>query len=96
MSGLEQIKENRDQILSIALSHGADKLRLFGSVVRGEEQSDSDVDFLVTMLPGYDLLDLVALERELEGVLHRKADMVSDEEVSPYLRDRIFQEAVAI
>jgi len=96
MSGLEQIKENRDQILSIALSHGADRLRVFGSVVRGEEQSGSDVDFLVTMLPGYDLLDLVALERELEGILHRKADVVSDEEISPYLKERVFEEAVAV
>lgn len=95
MSGLEQIKENREKILAVALRHGADHLRVFGSVVRGEDQPGSDVDFLVSMLPGTDLLDMVALEQDLEEVLHRKADVISDDEVSPYLRDRIFKEALA-
>ncbi len=96
MSGLEKIRIHRKRILEIAQHHGAVQLRVFGSIARNEDQPHSDVDFLVTMLPGYDLLDMVALEQELGKVLHRKADVVSDDEVSPYLRDRIFQEAVAV
>ena len=96
MSGLEKIKQNRDQILGIALRNGADHLRVFGSVARNEDRPDSDVDFLVTMLPGHDLLDMIALSQDLEELLHRKTDVVSEEEVSPYLRDWIFQEAVAV
>jgi predicted nucleotidyltransferase len=48
------------------------------------------------MQPGRDLLDLVALAQELEALLHQKTDVVSDAEISPYLKDRIHQEAVAI
>ncbi|MBC8206025.1 MAG: nucleotidyltransferase family protein [Kiritimatiellales bacterium] len=96
MSGLEKIKKSREKILAVALRHGAEDLRVFGSVVRNEDQPDSDVDFLVTMRPGYDLLDMIALSQDLEELLHQKADVVSDEEVSPYLRDQIFQEAVAV
>jgi len=52
------------------------------------------VDFLVTMLPGHDLLDMISLSQDLEELLHQKADVVSDEEVSPYLRDRFCHVAV--
>jgi len=96
MSGLEKIKQNRTQILAIALKNGADHLRVFGSVARNEDRPDSDVDFLVTMLPGHDLLDMIALSQDLEDLLHQKTDVVSDEEVSPFLRTRIFEEAVAV
>jgi len=96
MSGLEQIQEKREQILAIALRNGAGHLRVFGSVARNADRPDSDVDFLVSMLPGHDLLDMVALEQELEEILHRKADVVSDDEISPYLRARILEEAVAV
>ena len=71
-------------------------MRAFGSVARNEDRSDSDIDLLVKMHPGYDLFDMIALARELETLLHQKTDIVSDEELSPYLRDRILQEAVAI
>ena len=96
MSGLDKIKQNREQILAIALRNGAGHLRVFGSVARNTDRPDSDVDFLVSMLPGYDLLDMVALEQELEEVLHQKADVVSDDEISPYLRERVLEEAVAV
>jgi len=71
-------------------------LQVFGSVARNEDSPGSDIDMLVTMLPGRDLLDIIALARELEELLHQKTDVVSDEELSPYLKDGILQEAVAI
>lgn len=96
MSGLEKIKQHRARIIAIATRYGAGHLRAFGSVVRNEDRADSDIDFLVTMQPGHDLLDIVALAQELEELLHQKTDVISDEEVSPYLKDRILKEAVAI
>jgi len=96
MSGLEKIAENKEKIMAVAMKHGAENLRVFGSVARNEDHPQSDVDFLVTMRSGCDLLDMVALEQELEGVLHRKTDVISEDEVSPYLRARIFKEAVAV
>lgn len=71
-------------------------MRAFGSVVRNEDRTDSDIDLLVTMQPGRDLLDLIALGQELEELLHKKTDIMSEEELDPYLRDQILQEAVTI
>ena len=96
MSGLDKVRKNRDRILEIAALHGAADLRIFGSVVRHEDRPDSDVDFLVKMAPEHDLLDIIALSRELEELLQQKSDVISDEELSPYMRDRILQEAVAV
>lgn len=96
MSGFEKIRKQRLEIINIAARHGASHLRVFGSVVRNEDRPDSDLDFLVTMDPGRDLLDLVALEQELQELLQQKTDVVSDEEVNPYLRSRISREAVAV
>ena len=64
--------------------------------MRNEDRPGSDIDILVKMQPGHDLFDMIAMSRELEELLHQKADVVSDEELSPYLRDRILREAVAI
>jgi predicted nucleotidyltransferase len=96
MSGLDKIRQHRTRIMAIAARYGAGHLRAFGSVVRNEDRPDSDIDLLVTMQPGRDLLDLVALAQELEALLHQKTDVISDAEISPYLKDRIHQEAVAI
>ena len=66
----ELLKNRREQILEIARKHGVYDLRVFGSVARGEDRPDSDVDLLVDMEPGRSLLDLVALGQDLEDLLH--------------------------
>ena len=80
----------------MAARHGARNIRIFGSVVRGEAGKDSDVDLLVDMDDDRSLMDLVAVERELGELLHRKVDVVVDGGVSPYLRDRICSEAIPL
>lgn len=82
--------------MAAAKRYGAERLRAFGSTACGDDRSDSDIDLLVTMQPGRDLLDVVAFGQELEALLHKKADIVSEEALSPYLRDQILREAVAI
>ena len=59
----------RDQIVAAADRRGASNIRIFGSVARGDQQSDSDVDFLVDFEPGRSLLDLTGLWLDLEMVL---------------------------
>ncbi len=49
MSIGELLQEKREEILSLASKHGAFNVRIFGSVVRGEDRPDSDVDFLVEL-----------------------------------------------
>ncbi len=80
----------------MATQHGASNVRVFGSVAREGEQLANDVDFLVQMQRGRALLDLVGLWQDLEELLDCKVDVVTEEGVSPYLRERIFKEAVSL
>jgi predicted nucleotidyltransferase len=59
-----------------ARHHGA-RVRLFGSVARGDEQPDSDIDFLVDFDAASSLFDLIRLTRELQDLLGRQVDVVS-------------------
>jgi uncharacterized protein len=86
----------REDINRIAASHGARNIRLFGSVQRGEANSNSDLDLLVDMADDRSLLDLIALGDELEKALGVEVDVVTEGSLSPYLKDRILAEAVAL
>jgi predicted nucleotidyltransferase len=90
------IDQNRDEILRIAARHGARNVRVFGSVARGEDRTDSDVDLLVEMESNRSLLDLVGLEQDLEDLLRRDVDVVTDASIHPDLRPRITAEARAL
>ena len=87
------LQSQRQEILRIAAGHGARNVRLFGSVARGEDHGSSDVDFLVDMEAGRSLLDLIGLGQDLEALLHRKIDVLTDASVHPAVRDRILTEA---
>ena len=69
---------------------------VFGSFVRGEQTSHSDVDFLVEFEPGRSLLDLSGLRLELEDLLGREVDVVTRNALHPRLKDRILREQVQI
>ncbi|MPZ86709.1 MAG: helix-turn-helix domain-containing protein [Nitriliruptorales bacterium] len=71
------LADRREQILRVAERHGASGVRVFGSVVRGEENADSDIDLLVDMAPGRSLLDEVRLVRELTQLLGVRVDVVT-------------------
>ena len=96
MNGLEKIRKHSRQIHALAARHGAIHLRAFGSVARNTDQPGSDLDILVTIQQGHDLLDMIELEDELDTLLGQKTDVVSDEELSPYMRASILREAVPI
>ena len=91
-----RLKGKRKEILRIAQAHGASNVRVFGSVARGEEGPESDLDLLVEMKPGSSLLDLVSLWQDLEDLLGHKVDVITEGGISPYLRDRIHAEAVPL
>jgi predicted nucleotidyltransferase len=90
------LSDKRRDILRIAARYGAGQVRVFGSLARGEAGPDSDVDILVTLEPGRSLLDLIALKQDLEDLLGCKVDVVTEAAVSPYIRDRILRDAVAL
>jgi predicted nucleotidyltransferase len=86
----------REEIRNIAARHGATDLRLFGSRSRGEARAASDVDLLVKLAPGRTLLDLVAIKQDLEDLLGCSVDVVTEEAISPYLRQHVLRQAVTL
>ena len=81
------------EILEAARRHGARRVRVFGSYARGQQRPDSDIDLLVELEPGRDLFDLVELKQELEERLHRRVDVLTEQSLSPYIRDEVLREA---
>ncbi|HMB52355.1 MAG TPA: nucleotidyltransferase family protein [Thermoanaerobaculia bacterium] len=93
---LALLADVREPILRVAERHGASNVRVFGSLARGEASADSDLDLLVTLEAGRSLLDLVALKQDIEDLVERPVDVVTDRGLSPYLKDKILAEAVAL
>jgi len=96
MTTTELIRQKREEILGLATKRGAFNVRLFGSIARGEERADSDVDFLVDMESGRSLLDLGGLLMDLQELLGRKVDVVTERGLHWYIRDRILNEALPL
>ena len=96
MQALETIKSKRNDILRVAQSHGAQSVRIFGSVVKGNARPDSDLDLLVQLAPGYSLLDIVAIKQDLEDLLGCDVDVVTEAALSPYIREQVLREATAL
>lgn len=93
---IEVVREKREEILRIAAKHGAGNVRIFGSVVRGDADERSDVDFLVTLKEGTTLLNHAALIEELEELLGRKVDVASDRGLRPRLKEQVLSQAVPL
>lgn len=90
---LEQLRSRREEILALAERHGAHNVRVFGSVVRGESGSESDIDLLIDMDEQRSLLDLVALWQDLQDILGQRVDVVTERSLHWYIRDRVLREA---
>ena len=86
----------RAEILDLATRHGTKNVRVFGSLARGEGSEGSDLDLLVTLGAGRSLLDLVGLKQDLEDLVHRPVDVVTEQALSPYLREHVLSEAVPL
>jgi predicted nucleotidyltransferase len=92
----EVLRENRDLILTVAIRHRTENLRVFGSASRGEDTETSDLDLLVDPLPGATLLDLGAIQIELEDSLGISVDVLTPGDLPKKFRDQVLNEAVPI
>ena len=90
------LEKYRAEILNLAMRHGAKDVRVFGSFARGEENQGGDLDLLVTLGEGRSLLDLVGLKQDLEDLVQRPVDVVTERALSPYLREHILSQAVPL
>lgn len=93
MSGQELLAAKREEILQIAERHGARNVRVFGSLVRGEDTEASDIDLLVSTPGQTSPWFPVALVADLEALLGRKVDVVTEDGLYWLLRRRILNEA---
>lgn len=89
----EIIGDKREAILALAAKYGASNVRVFGSVADGKAGEASDVDFLVDMEPERSLFDLGGLLMDLQDLLGRKVDVVTEAGLHWYIRDRVIQQA---
>ncbi|HJQ68735.1 MAG TPA: nucleotidyltransferase family protein [Blastocatellia bacterium] len=96
MNSDELFRDKRETILRIARRHGASNVRVFGSVSRGEARPDSDVDFLVDLDEGRSLLDLGGLLMDLQELLGRPVDVVTEKSLRPRIRERVLREAIRL
>ena len=90
------LRQYRADMLRLAVRHGARNVRVFGCAMRGENTSDSDVDFLAKMDPERSQFDPGRLVTALEDLLGRHVDVVEPEGLHAYSRDQVLKEAVAL
>lgn len=93
---MDKITDIKRTIMPILQKYGVIKAALFGSVVRGEEGNDSDIDILVDIQKDIGLLEFIGLKQELEDALRHPVDLVEYGTIKPLLKDRILSEQVII
>ena len=93
MSELQKIQQKKKEILVVAKQHGIVNIRIFGSVARGEDNLQSDIDLLVDLEKGRSLFDLGGALIKLQDLLGRKVDIVTERGLHWYLREKIVTEA---
>lgn len=96
-STLEKLLQaKREEILDTATKHGASNIRIFGSVARGEADTKSDIDLLVDMEQGRTFFDLSDLLIELQDLLGRDVDVVTEKGLHERIRERVLKEAIPL
>ena len=93
---MDKIARIKRKIMPILKRYGVMKAALFGSVVRGEEKKNSDIDILVDIEKDIGLLEFIGLKQELEDALGHPVDLVEYGTIKPLLRDRILSEQVVL
>jgi len=78
-----RIWDRRKQVRRVAAGHGLSNLRVFGSVARGEETEDSDIDLLVDVAPGVGLMGLARAQRDLQALLGARVDLIPASDLKP-------------
>jgi predicted nucleotidyltransferase/DNA-binding XRE family transcriptional regulator len=91
-----RVRRRRQELIAAAAAHGVRNLRVFGSVARGEDRPDSDVDLLADLPPGLSLFGLGRLEAELEAILGSRVDLIPAQDLKPGVRDRVERDLVAL
>lgn len=90
------LEEIKNIIVPILKSYEVTKAGIFGSVARGEDADDSDIDILVEIKSNYSLLKFIELKIKLEELLGRKVDLVEYDVIKPIIKNNILREEIAL
>jgi predicted nucleotidyltransferase len=93
---IEKIDEIKRKILSILKRYKVKRAGIFGSIVRGEENEESDIDILVEIVGRMSLLDFAGLKLELEEALGQRVDLGEYSTIKPIIKEQILSEEVSI
>lgn len=94
---LDELRKNREKILAIAKDCGLTDVRVFGSVARGEEREDSDIDILVNRIKDVNMgLRTFGFPVALEEMFRRKIDFVIEPTLHWVIKDEVLKEAKPI
>ena len=94
--GTELLGKRREEIQRVVAYHGAYNVRVFGSFARGEAGPQSDLDLLISVGPKTTPWFPGGLVADLEQLLGRRVDIITDDALSPLIRDRVLREAVPL
>lgn len=93
---ISEVRNRKEDILRLALNYGVKNIQIFGSVASGEQDSESDIDFLVEMEKGKSLLDRLGFKYELEKLLQKKVDVISVRALKERMRESVLKCAVQL
>ena len=91
-----RVRRRRQDLIAAAAAHGIQNLRVFGSVARGEDRPDSDVDLLVDLPPGLSLFGLARAEADLEAILGTRVDLIPAADLKPSVGERAVRDLVEL
>ena len=91
-----RVRRRRHDLIAAAAAHGVRNLRVFGSVARGEDRPDSDVDLLADLPPDLGLFELGRVEAELEAILGSRVDLIPADDLKLGTRERVERDLVAL
>lgn len=92
----KQLVRQRGEVLKACSNAGAENVRVFGSVARGEDSARSDIDLLVDLRPEATLLELAGLREDLAELLGARVDVATPGMLKPEIRARALAEAVPL
>jgi uncharacterized protein len=91
-----RVRRHRHDLIAAAAAHGVQNLRVFGSVARGEDRPDSDVDLLADLPPGLSLFGLGRAEADLGAIIGTRVELIPAQDLKPAVRARVERDLVAL
>lgn len=95
-TALQAVLDNRDALVRELDALGGTNIAVFGSVARGEERQDSDIDLLVDLAPETGLFAILRMQRAAEGILGRTVDIVPRKGLKPEVAASVQHDAIEL